>query len=173
MFAGKESWQAMAGPWRAVDLGLKSLGHGAAGTRYGAEAVSLVWAVLGHWDWQLVGGQWGAASLGCVVNRDTRWEKEGAICREDCAGWGVTKTGAYGETYPLGGWGMRRPRDSKDGIRVRRGRCQTGKVVLPAMRVIQCRSKKSRGRPQEQRAGSPFGSLWSPVYELSVARGRR
>lgn len=46
---------------------------------------------------------------------------------------------------------MRRPRDSKDGIRVRRGWCQMGKVVLPAMGVIQCRSQKSRGRPQEQR----------------------
>lgn len=95
MFVGEESWQAMAGPWRGVDLGLRSLGHGAAGTRYTAKAVSLVWAVLGHWDWQLVGGQWGAASLGCVVNRDTRWEKEGAICREDCAGWGVTKTSLW------------------------------------------------------------------------------
>lgn len=70
MFVGEESWQAMAGPWQGVDLGLRSLGHGAAGTRYRAKAVSLAWAVLGHWDWAVGWGSVGAASLGSVVNRD-------------------------------------------------------------------------------------------------------
>lgn len=42
------------------------------GSRHRAKAVSLAWALLGAWDLGVGGCQWGVASPGSVVNRDTR-----------------------------------------------------------------------------------------------------
>ena len=92
------------------------------------------------------------------MNRDTRQEKERALCRKGWVGWGTTRTRAHSESFPILGQVVAR-------LRIRRLGSEAGgmsdkHVSLPCPGVIQCRGKTSPGRCQEPRAGSPCHLLY-------------